>query len=87
MEINFHSAHFLTSVPEVRLAPPDTGAEAAFAGRSNAGKSSALNAITGQRSLARTSKSAPSKSTFSIWATTGAWSIYPATAMPRYRRP
>jgi GTP-binding protein len=56
MEITFHTAHFLTSVPEVRLAPPDTGAEAAFAGRSNAGKSSALNAITGQRSLARTSK-------------------------------
>ncbi|MFZ0467833.1 MAG: ribosome biogenesis GTP-binding protein YihA/YsxC [Thiogranum sp.] len=56
MELNFHAAQFLTSVPEVRLAPPDTGAEAAFAGRSNAGKSSALNAITAQRSLARTSK-------------------------------
>lgn len=56
MGINFQAAEFLTSVPEVRLAPPDTGAEAAFAGRSNAGKSSALNAITAQRSLARTSK-------------------------------
>ncbi|MGN6788501.1 MAG: ribosome biogenesis GTP-binding protein YihA/YsxC [Rhodanobacteraceae bacterium] len=36
--------------------PPDAGAEIAFAGRSNAGKSSALNALTGHASLARTSK-------------------------------
>ncbi len=56
MEIRFTAAEFLTSVPATHLAPPDSGAEAAFAGRSNAGKSSALNCITGQRSLARTSK-------------------------------
>ena len=56
MEIHFNRARFLTSVPDTRLAPPDSGAEVAFAGRSNAGKSSALNSITGQRSLARTSK-------------------------------
>lgn len=36
--------------------PPDIGAEVAFAGRSNAGKSSAINAITDHRGLARTSK-------------------------------
>lgn len=36
--------------------PPDQGAEVAFAGRSNSGKSSAINAITGRRALARTSK-------------------------------
>lgn len=36
--------------------PPDLGAEVAFAGRSNSGKSSAINAITGRRALARTSK-------------------------------
>lgn len=36
--------------------PPDSGAEVAFAGRSNAGKSSALNALAGQTALARTSK-------------------------------
>jgi GTP-binding protein len=35
---------------------PDTGREVAFAGRSNAGKSSALNAIVDQRGLAHTSK-------------------------------
>lgn len=36
--------------------PPDNGLEVAFAGRSNAGKSSALNTLCGQKSLARTSK-------------------------------
>ena len=36
--------------------PPDEGAEVAFAGRSNSGKSSALNAIAGRKDLARTSK-------------------------------
>ena len=36
--------------------PPDKGSEVAFAGRSNAGKSSALNAIAGRKSLARISK-------------------------------
>ncbi len=38
------------------MAPIDKGREIAFGGRSNAGKSSAINAITSQRSLARTSK-------------------------------
>ncbi len=52
----FVHVHFLKSVPDPRQAPPDTGHEVAFAGRSNAGKSSALNRITGRRSLARTSK-------------------------------
>lgn len=47
---------FLVSVPHPAKAPPDEGAEIAFAGRSNAGKSSALNALTGRKSLARTSK-------------------------------
>ncbi len=56
MTASYRQARFLLSVPEGRLAPADEGAEAAFAGRSNAGKSSALNAITGQRALARTSK-------------------------------
>ncbi len=46
----------MTSVPRVDLAPPDDGLEIAFAGRSNAGKSSAINTITSQKSLARTSK-------------------------------
>jgi GTP-binding protein len=47
---------FQTSAPKLSLCPPDFGYEIAFAGRSNAGKSSAINAITAQRQLARASK-------------------------------
>ena len=43
-------------VAELSQLPPDSGYEVAFAGRSNVGKSSAINAIVGQRSLARVSK-------------------------------
>ncbi len=56
MNKRYRQARFLLSTPDNRRAPADEGAEVAFAGRSNAGKSSALNAITEQRSLARTSK-------------------------------
>ncbi len=56
MSIDYRSATFQTSVPDASLAPDDKGAEVAFAGRSNAGKSSALNALTDQKALARTSK-------------------------------
>ena len=51
-----HQARFLKSAQNVEQCPPDAGFEVAFAGRSNAGKSSAINRLTGQRSLARTSK-------------------------------
>lgn len=54
--INFSQAQFVTSAPDIRQLPADQGIEVAFAGRSNAGKSSALNALTRQRQLARTSK-------------------------------
>lgn len=56
MARSFQQTEFLTGAPDIRRAPPDTGLEVAFAGRSNAGKSSALNTITGRKSLARTSK-------------------------------
>ncbi len=49
-------ATFLTSAPSLAEAPRDTAPEVAFAGRSNAGKSSVLNRVTGNRHLARTSK-------------------------------
>ncbi len=49
-------ARFLVGARRVAQFPPDQGWEVAFAGRSNAGKSSALNATLGLRSLARTSK-------------------------------
>lgn len=54
--INLHKAHFTISAPDIRRLPTDSGIEVAFAGRSNAGKSSALNTLTNQKSLARTSK-------------------------------
>ncbi|WP_323839555.1 ribosome biogenesis GTP-binding protein YihA/YsxC [Photorhabdus africana] len=53
---NYHMTRFITSAPDIRHLPQDMGIEVAFAGRSNAGKSSALNALTKQKSLARTSK-------------------------------
>ncbi|HET8790593.1 MAG TPA: ribosome biogenesis GTP-binding protein YihA/YsxC [Modicisalibacter sp.] len=46
----------MISAPTLALCPPDSGREVAFAGRSNAGKSSAINALTQQNALARTSK-------------------------------
>ena len=52
----FDEARFLISAAAPAQFPPDAGAEVAFAGRSNAGKSSAINAIAQRRALARTSK-------------------------------
>ena len=52
----YAQATFLKSAARVDQLPEDTGIEVAFAGRSNAGKSSALNCLTGIRQLARTSK-------------------------------
>lgn len=56
MSIDFKQIQFLKSAAELHQLPFDNGAEVAFAGRSNAGKSSAINAITAQRHLAKTSK-------------------------------
>lgn len=50
------TAKFLTSAAKVSQCPTDSGYEVAFAGRSNAGKSSAINTLTRQKALARTSK-------------------------------
>lgn len=52
----YHQTTFLNSSPHLRNTPPDEGREIAFAGRSNAGKSSAINTLTNQNSLARISK-------------------------------
>lgn len=63
MNANWRAAHgllqraqFAISVPEPRLLPADNGREIAFAGRSNSGKSSAINALCMQRGLARISR-------------------------------
>ncbi|HET6630206.1 MAG TPA: ribosome biogenesis GTP-binding protein YihA/YsxC [Woeseiaceae bacterium] len=52
----YPGAEFLSSADQFEQFPPDTGSEVAFAGRSNAGKSSAINAIVNRRQFARTSK-------------------------------
>ena len=52
----FAAARFLMSCADLAQLPPGDRAEAAFAGRSNAGKSSALNAICAHGGLARVSK-------------------------------
>lgn len=49
-------ASYQASAHDAAQLPPDSGLEVAFAGRSNSGKSSALNAIVDQRGLAYTSK-------------------------------
>jgi len=56
MPLDLRQTRFLKSAAGPRDLPGDHGAEVAFAGRSNAGKSSALNAITGVSGLARASK-------------------------------
>lgn len=54
--IHYNQARFNKSASKLHQCPADVGAEVAFAGRSNAGKSSAINALTNQTKLARTSK-------------------------------
>ncbi len=54
---HYPQASFLTSAHQPKQFVADEGAEVAFAGRSNAGKSSAINAIVNQRNFARISKS------------------------------
>ncbi|HFC54333.1 MAG TPA: YihA family ribosome biogenesis GTP-binding protein [Gammaproteobacteria bacterium] len=56
MNSTYRKTRFLLGAHQLRQLPADDGIEVAFAGRSNAGKSSALNTITGIGSLARTSK-------------------------------
>ena len=53
---NYRAATFLTSASKLSQCPQDSGWEVAFAGRSNAGKSSAINSLTGNKKLAKTSK-------------------------------
>lgn len=52
----FPKVQFLLSVAGAEQFPPDEGREVAFAGRSNSGKSSAINTILGRHALARTSR-------------------------------
>ncbi len=53
---NYYQTKFIISAPNIHHLLNDHGIEIAFAGRSNAGKSSTLNALTQQKNLARISK-------------------------------
>lgn len=55
-KLDFSGTRFLQSAETLNQCPPDDADEVAFVGRSNAGKSSAINTLTGQPKLARTSK-------------------------------
>ena len=52
----FENIDFEKSIAELNQSPEDIGSEVAFVGRSNAGKSTAINSITNRNSLAKTSK-------------------------------
>ena len=64
--VPLEAAEFLKSAAKLGQCPPDNGAEVAFCGRSNAGKSSALNTLTGQKNSLEPVKLrvAPNSSTF-----------------------
>lgn len=83
---NYQLTHFVTSAPDIRHLPADTGIEVAFAGRSNAGKSSALNTLTNQKNLARTSKTPGRTQLINLFevAEGSALSTCPAMVMRKY---
>lgn len=56
MDKKYHQTKFYLSAPSMINCPEDIGYEVIFAGRSNSGKSSAINAITQQKKLAKVSK-------------------------------
>ena len=53
---DFRQTYFMTSAAKLSQCPEDNGVEIAFSGRSNAGKSSLINALCNQKKLAKTSK-------------------------------
>jgi GTP-binding protein len=68
---DYRRATFLTSAGKLSQCPPDEGWEVAFAGRSNAGKSSAINSLTQNKKLARTSKTPGRTQLINFFALTG----------------
>jgi GTP-binding protein len=65
---HYNQATFMLSAPTMAELPADTGVEVAFIGRSNAGKSSAMNTVTGIKGLARTSKTPGRTQTMNLFS-------------------
>ena len=70
--MNFNNVTFERSFGISSQLPPSTLPEVAFAGRSNVGKSSMLNALFGRKSLAKVSQKPGKTSTINFFATEGA---------------
>jgi GTP-binding protein EngB required for normal cell division len=82
----FPHARYLKGAHEPTQFVPDTGAEVAIAGRSNSGKSSAINALTQRHALARTSKTPGQTQLINFFELEpGGWSTCRATASRRCR--
>lgn len=67
----FRATRFLTSAHDLHQLPPDAGCEVVFAGRSNSGKSSVINRLTGQKQLARSGKTPGRTQLINFFAVTG----------------
>ncbi|HSH85446.1 MAG TPA: ribosome biogenesis GTP-binding protein YihA/YsxC [Guyparkeria sp.] len=82
----FDGATFIKSAPSLTDIGEDSGAEVAFAGRSNAGKSTALNALVGRRALARTSRTPGRTQMINLFGLGGeeGWARYRLVDLPGY---
>ncbi|MEO0030367.1 MAG: hypothetical protein RIS94_125 [Pseudomonadota bacterium] len=74
---------FLKSAPSLKFLPDPGAPEVAFAGRSNVGKSSLINAVTGRRSIARTSVT-PGRTQELNWFEVGEPTVLRLVDMPGY---
>nr|WP_240639610.1 GTPase [Pseudofulvimonas gallinarii] len=89
MKNPFNRARFALSAPRMGDMGPDVGRELAFVGRSNAGKSSAINALTNIGGLARTSRTPGRTQQLVVFTLDDEHRLVdlPGTAMPRCRWP
>lgn len=69
---DYSQTRFLVSAASIRQCPPDSGCEIAFVGRSNAGKSSAINALCERRNLAKSSKTPGRTQLLNFFSVSGA---------------